>query len=58
MGAALVHDFVHTIANSLRTSQAADLRAEDIAFVAALQAGSEEAFAQLIAQYSAPSVTP
>ncbi len=54
MGAALVHDFVHTIANSLRASQAADLRAEDIAFVAALQAGSEEAFAQLIAQYSAP----
>ncbi len=54
MGAALVHDFVHTIANSLRPSQTADLRAADLAFVAALQAGSEEAFAQLIAQYSAP----
>ncbi len=54
MGAALVHDFVHTIGNSLRPSQPADLRAADLAFVAALQAGSEEAFAQLIAQYSAP----
>ena len=53
MGAALVHDFVHTVANPLRAPQAADLRAEDLAFVAALQAGSEEAFAQLIAQYSA-----
>ncbi len=54
MGAALVHDFVHTLANSLRPSQSAELRAADLAFVAALQAGSEEAFAQLIAQYSAP----
>ena len=54
MGAALVHDFVHSIANSLRTPQSAELRAEDLRFVAALQAGSEEAFAQLIAQYSGP----
>ena len=54
MGAMLVHDFVHTIAGSLRATQTADMRAEDLRFVAALQAGSDEAFAQLIAQYSAP----
>ena len=58
MGAALVHDFGHTlaagIADPLRKAAAAELRAEDVAFVAALQAGSEEAFTQLIAQYSAP----
>lgn len=58
MGATLVHDFGHTlaagIADPLRTQAAADMRAEDIAFVNALQAGSEQAFAQLIAQYSAP----
>ena len=59
MGAALVHDFgqgiATGIADPLRSRQAAgDLRAEDLQFIAALQAGSEEAFTQLIAQYSAP----
>ena len=58
MGAALVHDFgqgiATSMANPLRQQGAGDLHAEDLQFVAALQAGSEAAFAQLIAQYSAP----
>ena len=56
MGAALVHDYGNLagITDPLRKQANADLRVEDVAFVAALQAGSEEAFAQLIAQYSAP----
>lgn len=41
-------------AEPLRPHAATDLRAEDAVLVAALQAGSEEAFSQLIAQYSAP----
>jgi len=36
------------------TAARPELRAEEVAMVHALQAGSEEAFSQLIAQYSAP----
>lgn len=56
MGAAILNHLANPLnAEAIRTFVAhADLRAEDMALVAALQAGSEDAFAQLIAQYSAP----
>lgn len=63
MGAAIVNplqsSLVHAMhADSLDSvagaAQAASRYPEELALVAALQAGSEEAFAQLIAQYSTP----
>ncbi len=52
MGAAILNHLANPLSASF--SPAVELRAEEAVFVAALQAGSEEAFAQLIAQYSAP----
>lgn len=64
MGAVLVNRLGHPLVNSLNTDSVAamttagencaEARFEDAALVAALQDGSEEAFAQLIAQYSGP----
>lgn len=52
MGAAVLNHLANPLSASF--SSPAEMRPEDAAFVAALQAGSEDAFAQLIAQYSAP----
>lgn len=56
MGAAVLNNLANPLhAEALRPFAASqDLRAEDAALVVALQAGSEQAFAQLIAQYSGP----
>ncbi len=52
MGAAILNHLANPLSASFTAT--VELRVEDAAFVAALQAGSDEAFAQLIAQYSAP----
>ena len=60
MGAAVLNNLANPLsADALRAFSAnpdanPDLRAEDAALVAALQSGSEDAFAQLITHYSAP----
>ena len=52
MGTAILNHLANPLGSTFDGT--VELRAEDAALVAALQAGSEEAFAQLIAQYSGP----
>lgn len=56
MGTAILNNLANPLTSDAGRPYAAhsDLREEDAALVAALQAGSEDAFAQLIGQYSAP----